>query len=270
MGHDGTLLLSCEQLSKLPDEQSIERLTGWLSSVASHITALVYLRRQDSLLVSLYSQALKSGRTAPLDVPDVTVAGAGSKFDYWSLVSRWANVLGADRVVVRVFERDALIGGDVVRDYLDVIGVGSGVDLAMPKRRNPRLDADGAEFLRLLNQHIPDRSHGRHALRGDISPAVTRAARSGPSLGMDPADAQSFVARFAEGNSLVARRYLGRSDGRLFSEEYPGSRAESQQLSVDRAVELAAAIWLHKQQQYTDVVRRLGPSDDDRDNDGPT
>lgn len=270
-GRDGTLLLSCEQLSKLPDEQSVVRLTEWLSCVVSQVTALVYVRRQDSFLVSLYSQALKSGRTAPLDVPDEVVAGAGSKFDYWSLVSRWANVLGPDRVVVRVFERDALVGGDVVKDYLDVVGMHPEVDLAMPSRRNPRLDATGAEFLRLLNHHIPSRSHGRDALRGDVSPTVTRAAQDGPPLAMDPAEGRAFVARFAAGNSKVARRYLGRPDGRLFSDEFPRGQSEGQMLSVERAAEISAAMWMHKQQQYTDVLRRLRQDDDgqgDHDRDG--
>jgi hypothetical protein len=252
-GREGTLLLSCEQLSKLPpDPGNVRRLTDWLDGLVSEVRVLVYLRRQDSLLVSLYSQALKSGRTAPLSVPDETAAGPGSKFDYASSLVRWAEVVGEQNVTARVFERTALVGGDVIEDYLDVIGM-DGADLALPDRKNPRLDAHGAEYLRLFNRYVPDRSSGPDPARGDVSPAVTMAAHTGPPIALDPEDARRFVQRFAEGNAQVARRFCRRPDGRLFSEEFV-SRPDEQPLTVQRAVEIGASLWSHKQQQYLDAL----------------
>lgn len=251
-GRAGTLLLSCEQLSKLPpDPANVRRLTDWLDGLVSEVRVLVYLRRQDSLLVSLYSQALKSGRTAPLSVPDEMAAGPGSKFDYAATLSRWADVVGEQNVSARVFERSALVGGDVIDDYLDVIGM-DGADLTLPDRKNPRLDAHGAEYLRLFNRHVPDRSSGPDPARGDVSPAVTMAAHAGPPIALDPEQARGFVERFAAGNAQVARRFCGRPDGRLFSEEFV-SPPDQQPLTVERAVEIGAALWSHKQQQYLDA-----------------
>ena len=260
-GAEGTLLLSCEQLSALPrNEQDVDRLISWLGDLADDIAVVVYLRRQDLFLVSLYSQSLKLGRTQPLSIPSEASGGPGSKYDYWALVSRWAAVVGAENVKVRIFEPAALVQGDVVRDYMGVVGLADDPALDLPERRNPSLDAEGAEFLRLFNQHVPAKTDGPDALRGDVSPAVTLASHTGPALALDPDDARSFVSRFEPGNAAIAEHYLGRPGTPLFSQEYASLSGAPTRLSVERAVQISARIWTHKQEQYMDAIRRLEAS----------
>ena len=257
-GAEGTLLLSCEQLSTLPrNEHDVGRLVSWLGDLVDDVGIVVYLRRQDSFLVSLYSQSLKLGGTASLSVPSEAEAGAGSKYDYWALVSRWAAVVGAENVHVRVFEPAALVRADVVRDYMHIIELEDDPALKLPERSNPSLDAEGAEFLRLLNQHVPAKTAGPDARRGDVSPAVTMASHTGPALSLDPDDARAFVSRFEQGNAAVAEHYLGRPGGPLFSQEYASSSGVPTRLSVERAVQISASIWTHKQEQYVDAIKRL-------------
>ena len=250
-GKDGSLLLSCEQLSTLPtSETSVRRLVSWLGDLVDEVQAVVYLRRQDSLLLASYSQSLKLGRTEPLTIPDESVAGPGSKYDYWALVSRWATVLGKHSVQVRVFEPEMLVEGDVVKDYMQVVGITPGPELSLPDRRNPSLDAEGAEFLRLINQHLPAKTDGPDPLRGDVSPAVTLAAHSGPSLTLDPATARHFVSRFEAGNAEIARQFLGWTDSPLFRQDYRHLDEPFAGLTVERAVEISAWLWTEQQRKH--------------------
>jgi hypothetical protein len=254
---DATVLLSCEQLSFLPNnQQKVQRLCDWLHGFSEDIRVLVYLRRQDSMLVALYSQELKSGRTAPLEVPGLDKAGAGSKYDYLAMIDRWSQVVGADRVQPRVFERGQLVGGDVIEDYLDAIGLGASDEFDYPDERNPSLDAAGMEFLRLFNQHVPDRRLGPNAVRGDIASLLTARTDQSRRMALPAADARAFVDRFAPGNASIARDFLHRADGVLFRDGYADGSDASPPLTVERAVEISAGLWVEKQSQLLRLQRR--------------
>jgi hypothetical protein len=217
----------------------------------------VYLRRQDSMLVALYSQELKSGRTAPLEVPGLDKAGPGSKYDYLAMIDRWSQVVGADRVQPRVFERGQLVGGDVVEDYLDAVGLVPSDEFDYPDERNRSLDAAGMEFLRLFNQHVPDRRLGPNAVRGDIASLLTARAEQGRRMALPVQDARAFVDRFAAGNAVIARGFLHRADGVLFWDGFADGGDAAPPLTVERAVEIAAGLWVEKQSQLLSLQRRV-------------
>ena len=143
-----------------------------------------------------------------------------------------------------------LLQYDVVDDYMHLIGLADGEGLVRPGRSNPSLDAAGLEFLRRFNAHVPARRPWTARERGDVSAVLTDLSSDGPRLVLPPAQAREFVDRFAEGNARVAREYLGWGDGRLFGDTYPDPDSEQgvvgpgqDVLDVDRAVDLAAALW---------------------------
>ncbi len=42
------------------------------------------------------------------------------RFDFYSILSRWGDVFGDQNITARVYERDQLVGGDVVKDFLSI------------------------------------------------------------------------------------------------------------------------------------------------------
>jgi hypothetical protein len=254
--HEGsTLLLSCEQLSHLAnDEAKVDRLANWLTELGFEPEVLVYLRRQDRFLESSHQQKVKAGATDPLHLPPEESAGRGSVYDYWSMLNRWSRVFGVDAVRPRVFDRSTLVRGDVVLDYLACIGVDDPDAIDVPKQFNPSLSADAAEFLRLMNRHVPARGSGRIG-RGNLSLLLREMAHDDPPLRLPSADAEEFVARFRDGNRLIALQYLG-TPGDLFPAIEPREPEHSQPvLSLDRAVELASNLWVEKQIELTRLRR---------------
>lgn len=254
-----TVLLSCEQLSWLPDsDESVQRFADWTSGFTDDVDIVVYLRRQDSMLLAHYSQQLRSGHIGSFEVPSPAATGPGSRYDYLSLVRRWERAFGRDALKVRVFERAQLVAGDVIDDYLTVIGLPLAVRWHRPARRNRSLDRDGMEFLRLMNRHIPDRSAGREPLRVDLAPLVEKIAADGPRLALPAEQSAQFMARFEADNAIIAREYLGREDGQLFGSTALDAEGRELSLTVERAVEIAASLWIAKQSEVIELRRQLG------------
>ncbi|HZZ80281.1 MAG TPA: hypothetical protein VFE62_17345, partial [Gemmataceae bacterium] len=117
-----TVIMSNEHCSsRLLRDEEVQWLKDILAPHFEKIRIVVYLRRQDDYLLSIYSTAVKSGSVRPLEVPPLRSAAA--RYDYWPFLSRWARVFGRDAIVCRKFERATLKNGDVIDDLLSVIGV---------------------------------------------------------------------------------------------------------------------------------------------------
>lgn len=258
-----TVLLSCEQLSWLPDtDEKVQRFAEWTRGFTDEVDIVVYLRRQESMLLAHYSQQLRNGYTGMFEVPSPSATGPGSRYDYLSLLRRWEGAFGREALTVRVFERAQLVAGDVIDDYLTVLGLPLDAGWRRPARQNRSLDGDGMEFLRLVNRHIPDRSAGREPLRVNLAPLVEKVAADGPRMTLPAEQSAQFMARFEADNAIIAREYLGREDGRLFDSTVPDAGGQRSSLTVERAVEIAASLWIAKQSEVVELRHQLGMGSD--------
>jgi hypothetical protein len=188
----------------------LHRLRELTDELGRSLRVVVYLRRQDDHLVSRYQQGVKVGeirrladRTLHLDY--------SSTYDYAGRLARLEQLLEPDELVVRRFEREAFRGGSLFDDFLDAAGIGLTTDeVEVPQDANISLDAESVEFLRLLNLR---RVHAEGARVGVIdNRALVRrlaAVGSGPTLTLPDAELDAFMARWADGNTLVARRHFG-------------------------------------------------------------
>jgi hypothetical protein len=114
-GDGKTLLMSAENLSNLGNHRYlIEAMRGRDARV------IVYIRRQDELLTSAWQQwhsKIESDFTAWL------LKGVRS-YGLWDrLIADWEDVVGARNVDVRIFEREAMVDNDLLKDYVTAIGL---------------------------------------------------------------------------------------------------------------------------------------------------
>ena len=113
---------------------------------------VVYVRLQRDYAESLYAELVKHGMQVPFASFLDDVAGDGVvrydcgwtfRFDYTKLVSRFADVFGADAVIVRAY-RDGGSPGAIVGDFLDAIEFdGPLPEGAEPVYENVRLTTGG-------------------------------------------------------------------------------------------------------------------------------
>lgn len=139
---------------------------------------------------------------------------------YHHRVAALAEAFGEDSVIVRPFERAQLRAGDAIDDVLSVIGYAPTGDFVRPPWRNLSLSTELVEVIRVLVGALPEGVSERERLR------LSRHLRaSGRPPGIDPRRyarlsspaRRALVERFEADNARVARRFLGRADGRLFT-----------------------------------------------------
>lgn len=125
------ILFSAPQLATLPHAAEVERLLSLLSPLSGDITILAHLDDQARTLARFYAEALRHGRLASLrqelslatsgapwaetalagwgpaqrghDCPEIQ--GIPHWLDYPALVSRWQQVFGTDKVILRPHDR---------------------------------------------------------------------------------------------------------------------------------------------------------------------
>lgn len=200
-----------------------EALRALVDGLGYRLRIVVYLRRQDWFLESFFDQRVRAAATVePFErFVERHVDDPLSYAWYRHRLARLADVFGEQSLCVRPLERAQLCGGDVLSDLLACVGVGPALVGRTPTRLNPSLPTELSEAVRALVAQMPpsapsdERLRLSHHLRlGQWPPGVdpvrysrlTREARA------------ALVERFADDNAQVARRFLGRADGRLFRE----------------------------------------------------
>ena len=212
--HCDRVLLSNEHCSsKLVEDEPIERLKGLLDCIGETQRVFLYLRRQDDFLLSSYSTAVKTGRQATFALPNSRVLE--KRYNFLRLIERWARIFGEGTVQPRVFEKEQFAEGDLLIDFCRALNIDTARLTLSQAPRNTSLSANALEFLRILNVQLgagPRDPKTRNAVVKMLT-----AIDSGQRLSMAADARRAFMARFEAGNAIIAQRYLGRGDGKLFS-----------------------------------------------------
>lgn len=242
---DATIVMTSEQLTRLRRPGEVERLKSLLETIGHEIKVICYLRRQDEYFPSEYSQLIKGGQSLPFSIENKLNL---SIYNYAVFLRRWAEVFGDSNLIVRPFARSGFVGGDLLSDFLSIVGV-TDIGGCMPvDHKNPSLDARTVEYLRLLNPDLPRWTEkGANPVRTAFVQQL-EAISDGPRLRLSSDESRRLMARFVESNAEVARRYLGRDDGVLF--ESPGDDAPGvpPALTTDQAAEIGLRLWFMARQ----------------------
>ncbi|MCU0524006.1 MAG: hypothetical protein MUF72_04190 [Elainella sp. Prado103] len=236
------IILSNEHCSsRLTSPDEITALRDLLESVVEEIELIIYLRRQDSFLLSSYSTFIKSGNIKSLTIP----SGALLKnhYDYWEILEKWHSIFAKHKIVVRVFEKGQLIDNDLIKDFSRIIGLQVDSSFDIPDSYyNVSLDPDCIEFLRLLN--IRFRQMGNVNVRRANLIKLLGEISSNERMGLDEDELSSFMQHLEPSNSKVARHYLNREDGILFY-DFPKPNPSSYALTLEKAFDIFAALWVN-------------------------
>ena len=220
-GNVHRIVVSAEQFSMLLlDRQGVQNLHDMLAPYADRFTVVAYLRRPDQHFASLYSEMLRWGDARRPDLLGMHVSRAHD-YDYAALLDRWASVFGADRVRPRLFERGVGKRFDVVDDFASVCGMtlapASGEDA---RSANPSIVFTAQMVLVELAALV---NGGRETNVQSVQwRNITQAATTAlPGSGWRPTrqEAQAFVARYAERNETVRRRWFAERET-LFSTDF--------------------------------------------------
>lgn len=195
---------SSENFSFVFRQEPIDALAGELRRVFGQITIIVYLRRQDRHAVSHHQEGARPDRPheAQLWGHGLTALPTPHPchrlyLDYDHRIGLWERAFGSQNLIVRVFDRALLQGGDIVVDLLSLLGIDPG-GLVRPRDVNVSLGRIQAKIGHLANAALADDAVTMRLLD----------AFSGPQDAMKPSAtaARAFLAPYVEGNRRLNAR----------------------------------------------------------------
>jgi hypothetical protein len=201
-----TVIFSNEHCqAKIERREEVERLRALLAPHFAEFRIVLYIRRQDQLVVSAYNEHLKDGG-ADRDVFARLREEWLSSLDYAARLALWAEVFGRESVTVRLFSREDFVGGDLLTDFCTAAGIAPlrPTALRLPVQ-NASLRADAQRVLRWCNDRFgapapTDGWAGRmrrrllHRLRRDVT---------GTGCMPSQARARAFLRHFDEANERL-------------------------------------------------------------------
>lgn len=210
-----TVLLSGEDFALVRDPA---RLTDLLNGFDPRI--ILYLRRQDQLLQSIYNQDVKGAawmRTQRFD-EFLNNHRLDDLIRYDRFLNRWVSVFGKKRLSVGVYEKARLRNG-LIPDFVERAGIRVDERFVIPSVfENPSLSPFELELKRILNSAKLSASENEmllEAMRTSRSARQTRSSSMVHHL-MSPSKRAAFMKTHHEGNRRVAKRFF-KEDSLLFS-----------------------------------------------------
>ncbi len=184
------------------------------------VTVVYYLRRQDHLAESRHAQHIRSFLNMELRRADLAGLPDAPPTDYGKTLRLFAGLFGRDHLIVRPFERGALVKDDPALDFLQAIGFALPAGLEPSPSPNASLKRPYLAFKRHCNA-LPFLEAEHLRLNRNLN--VLSRQDSAPSLGhiLPPEQRLLILERHRELNAAVARDFLGRPDGALFAEPPP-------------------------------------------------
>lgn len=203
-------VISSEHLGAwLNTPEQVGALMDILGAHFDDVKVVVYLRRQEELVLSSYSEKIKRGSHDDFE----THLAARMESDHLRLVRLWRRAVGPKNLVVRLLEPDVLKNGDLIEDFCNVIGVDS-TGLVRPDPQNESLSAVAAEFLRRLNGRAPWLTTSRlgRRVRGALLRRLMRRSEGFPRHKLSQAQLDRIRAANAHSNAQLCRRYFPERD----------------------------------------------------------
>ncbi len=150
---------------------------------------------------------------------------------YSRILDSWAKIFGRDRIELRILERDQLNGGDIISDFLSLLGVERDHCFQAIGPKNVSLRRNGLEYMMFLNS-LQKRSSSDPA-RDKLIRWLLRKVPDRESCSIFNSDLRGDISAWSnEEYGYIAGEYLGRKDGVLFhnpggkdipgDETYPG------------------------------------------------
>ena len=208
----------------------VDLLYSFLYTLDAKLKIVVYLRRHDKWWPSAYQQSIKQVNNPPWgstfkEFLDFQNSFGYKYWDYCSLIDRWASVFGRENILVRPFEKSQMKEGDVLQDFLDVIGVNDISDKLRGSINKPRSianDSLNAKALILMDVY------SRLNVAENIKRKLKKHAESIESdINVSSLCSPYILEEILKDNfkdyEYIAKEYLGRDDGRLF---YDGVKFE--------------------------------------------
>ena len=201
-------LASSEQIHAwLFNEARIAALHGFLTDIFDEVRYVVYYRPQEDFMLSTYSECIRRGDRVTLDAHIETQL---NRQNFFRRASLWAKVVGRDNLTVRLFDKTAMHGGDLLDDFCAVAGIDR-APLVTPPRQNLSLSAEEIDLFLRLGKRINTRlrTGGPNPLFVGLNALLKRRLpRPGTRVQLSPEQRARIRAANAQSNEKLRQTFF--------------------------------------------------------------
>ena len=237
------IILSSEDFSQIYSPINLKRLSVSLQEF--NVKVIVYVRRQDHFLQSLYSQVVKQSRCT-MNI-NKFVQGALNKEEMWNIKPKldiWSQYFGQDNIMVRVYEKQQLTKG-LLEDFVQCIGSSIDVGPYESKRVNSSLSYNLLNFLIYCNTlPLTNEQYEKLVI---VLEGISEKHEADKKNLLSPKDRILILNKCEESNKQIAKKYFGTDREQLFFEVWPDIDAnweKPRDLSVKKAMEITGEVLL--------------------------
>lgn len=223
------------------------------------LQVIVYLRRQDNFLLSLYRQRIKGARTSLPFYDYLNTLQKHYPLDYSAYMDMLSDTLGRENIHIRVYEKEQFRGAEhtLHSDFLDIFGLSLNDGFTITTEKyNEALDRAQLELRRILNM-LPEEDSAVPLFLQAFEESRNK-DHEDPFSFFHPGDQAACLAAFAESNRRVAKEYLGREDGILFYDDafdnLPEYHVSTEEL-LEKAVLFYASIANRQAKEIAELKR---------------
>lgn len=175
------------------------------------IQVIVYLRRQDSFLISQWNQRVKSADSSKTfeEYFENNSAHFPLLADYAETLDRIADIIGKDHITVRRFEPSTWIDNSIYLDFMDAVGMDLTAQFRYPEREvNNALKGNFLEMKRSLNQNASLDASEIDYFSSMIRICSSHSNAEKPWM-LSADETRALLEKYEESNNRVAREYIG-------------------------------------------------------------
>lgn len=202
---DNCLLISAENMSNADNFRYFRKFGS-----EYNVKVIFYIRRQDDFLASAWQQWASKIRG---DLNEWLAEACKSQADWNYTISGWESVVGEGNVIPRIFERQSLPQGDVVRDFIETLGF-SPDEFSLPEGD---VNASFDNLITLLVQGRKDLFDGAHdeAFYRFVTPLQGERRSKSLSL-VSRTQREKIIRHHAAGNEAIREKFFPEKES-LFS-----------------------------------------------------
>lgn len=201
-----------------------QELVNNFKAINCKVKIIVYLRRQDQIVQSLWNQLVKMFMKKTRPFKESIEAGDFNYFplDYYKHLKGIEKYVGKENLIVRPYERGQFENGSLYNDYFGLMGVELTDEFTYGKiASNVGLDGNFIEIKRIINGVPEYRVMDDFMCRPVLNASMYENGKNEHvKTSLFTYDEQvEYMKQYEESNRKVAAEYLGKTDEPLFLDE---------------------------------------------------
>ncbi len=250
--HSNKVIVSTENIQfLLYNEKYIQELQIILKNLGfTKIYIIIYLRNPSDLFISMCSQALKDGTPKKF----LSLPSENNKFKilchHEQTLKNWGNIFKKENLIVKLFSKNEFYQGDLLKDFINTIGLEWDNNFIIPDKQNETLDLLGMEILNHFNNYSIPMLTNRY-VDFIVNFFDKHFTSKDPKLKFQPPKEiyQSYIDYFEESNEWVRKEFFPHKE-RLFPKKDMNTYKENYELK-----EMKTEYWDKIAEFIADIIK---------------